>query len=356
MVITRTPFRISFFGGGTDYPEWYLNHGGSVLSSTIDKYAYISCRYLPPFFENRHRLVYSKIENCQNPNQIQHPGIRECIKFLNYSSKGLEIIHQGDMPARSGMGSSSAFIVGLLNGLYSLRGFYKNKHELFKEAIHVEQSLMKENVGSQDQAATAVGGVNLIEFTKNNEIKVNPIPLCEKRVKKLNNNLHLFFTGFQRDATNIVSSFKGKLNAKSRQLRLLKEFVNEGIDILCSNGSLDDFGKLLHESWLIKQTISEAISNNHVENIYTKAIEAGALGGKLLGAGGGGFMLLYINENNKAQVKEALKDLIEVPFAFDFDGSKGIYHTPTTVSEEINHQNEFSAFKGKFEEFSSVLG
>ena len=353
MIITRTHFRISFFGGGTDYPEWYLKHGGAVLSTSIDRYAYTSCRYLPPFFENRHRLVYSRIENCQNTNDIKHPGIRECIKYLN-CNKGLEIIHQGDLPARSGMGSSSSFIVGLLLGLYALRGVYKNKYNLFKEAIHIEQNLMKENVGSQDQVAAAVGGLNIIEFEKNAEIKISPIPINYDRRMQLNNQLQLYFTGFQRNATDIVSSYVNDLNSKSRQLRLLKELVNEGVDILTGNAPLSDFGRLMHESWLIKKTIGKAVSNNKIENLYQKALEAGATGGKLLGAGGGGFMVLSVDEDKKTQVREALKDLILVPFQFDTEGAKVIYHLPQSSNEGIESQNNISALR-VFEEVSSPV-
>ncbi len=353
MIISRTPFRISFFGGGTDYPEWYSNHGGSVLSTSIDRYAYITCRYLPPFFENRHRLVYSKIENCQNAAEIIHPGIRECLKYLN-CNKGLEIIHQGDLPARSGMGSSSSFIVGLLLGLYALRGVYKNKYDLFKEAIHIEQNLMKENVGSQDQVAAAVGGLNVIEFDKNAEIRINPIPINYDRRVQFNNKLQLYFTGFQRNATDIVSSYVTDLNSKSRQLRLLKELVNEGVEILAGNAPLSDFGSLMHESWLIKKTIGNSISNNEIEIIYQKALEAGATGGKLLGAGGGGFMLLSVEEDKKLHVREALKDLILVPFQFDTEGAKIIYHLPQRANEGIESRNNDSALR-VFEELDSIV-
>ncbi|MDB4805258.1 kinase [bacterium] len=324
-----------------------------MLSTTIDRYAYITCRYLPPFFENRHRLVYSKIENCQNAVQIKHPGIRECIKYLN-CKKGLEIIHQGDLPARSGMGSSSSFIVGLLLALYALRGVYKNKYDLFKEAIHIEQNLMKENVGSQDQVAAAVGGLNVIEFEKNEEIKINPIPVNHNRRKQLNNQLQLYFTGFQRNATDIVSSYVSDLNLKSRALRLLKELVNEGVEILTGSAPISDFGRLMHESWLIKKTIGKSVSNNNIDTLYHKAIEAGATGGKLLGAGGGGFMLLSVEEDKQLQVREALEDLILVPFQLEAEGAKIIYHLPQRSNEGIENQNNISALR-VFEETNTIV-
>ena len=297
--------------------------------------------------------MYSKIENCQNATEIKHPGIRECLKYLN-CNKGLEIIHQGDLPARSGMGSSSSFIVGLLLGLYALRGVYKSKYDLFKEAIHIEHNLMKENVGSQDQVAAAVGGLNVIEFDKNTEIRVNPIPINYDRRVTLNNQLQLYFTGFQRNATDVVSSYVTDLNSKSRQLRLLKELVNEGVEILAGNAPISDFGRLMHESWLIKKTIGNTISNNKIESIYQNPIEAGATGGKLLGAGGGGLMLLSVDEDKKLQVREALKDLILVPFQFDTEGAKIIYHLPQKADEEIATQNNALASR-VFKEMESIV-
>ena len=347
MIISRTPFRISFFGGGTDYPCWYNRHGGAVLSSSIDKYAYITCRYLPPFFTKRHRLVYSEIENKQDLLDIKHPAIRECLKYLNFSKKGLEIIHQGDLPARSGMGSSSSFVVGLIIALYALKGVYKNKYDLFNECIHIEQNLMKEVVGSQDQVAAAVGGLNLIEFQKNNNINVNPIPITKNRINSLNNNLELYFTGLQRNATDICSSYVEDLNKKTRQLRILKDLVYEGLDILSGKYPISDFGNLLHESWLIKQSLGSKIANHNISALYDKALAAGAVGGKLLGAGGGGFLLLSVEDDKKEDVRSALKDLIHVPFKLENEGTKIIYHLPQNDCEEISNNN-FDAFKTNF--------
>ena len=330
MIITRTPFRISFFGGGTDYPDWYLPNGGSVLSTTIDKYCYLTVRYLPDVFEEKHRFVYSKIEQCIDNKSIGHPGIRECLKYLNFE-KGLEIFHQGDLPARSGMATSSAFVVGLLSALYGLMGIYKNKTQIYEESIYIEQKLMNENVGSQDQVSTAMGGLNFIEFNKGGNINVNPIPLSDYRIKLLNKNLHLFYTGIQRNSNKFAKLYTSNISKNRRQLRMLKQFVDEGIDILCSNKNLDEFGYLLHENWLIKQSISEGISESAINNMYKTALSAGAKGGKLLGAGGGGFLLLYIKPEDLGNVKEALSAYKYIPFAMENDGTKIIYHLPNSI-------------------------
>ena len=338
MIITRTPFRISFFGGGTDYPNWYLDNGGCVLSTSIDKYCYLSVRYLPKVFEKKHRFVYSKIEQCQHNHEIQHPAIRECLKYLNFSN-GLEIFHQGDLPARSGMATSSAYVVGLLNAHYSLLGIYKNKNDLFLEAIHIEQNLMNENVGSQDQVATTVGGLNYLEFQKSGNIIVNPLPLLTKRKNELNSNLHLFYTGIQRNSGDYSKQYIKNLKQKRRQLRLLKEFVKEGVDILSSTNILEDFGHLLHENWLIKKTISECISNKNIDSKYLSALEAGAIGGKMLGAGGGGFLLLYITPDKLNDVKLALNDYKHVPFEIENEGTKILYHLPCGEVDSVKMGN-----------------
>jgi len=230
MIISRTPYRISFFGGGTDYPDWYLKHGGSVLGTAIDKYCYLTCRHLPPFFEHKYRLVYSQIESCTEISQIKHPAVREVLRFLRMD-RGVEIHHDGDLPARSGMGSSSSFTVGLLNALYALKGYMPTKKQLALESIHIEQELIKETVGSQDQVLAAHGGFNHVTFHPNGEVTVHPVILSQDRMQELNGNLMLFYTGIKRTASNVADSYVHDLEAKRRQLRIMKDLVEESISI-----------------------------------------------------------------------------------------------------------------------------
>ncbi|MBM3882900.1 MAG: kinase [Verrucomicrobia bacterium] len=327
MIITRTPFRISFFGGGTDYPAWYRLHGGAVLATTIDKYCYITCRYLPPFFENRHRIVYSRVENCQTIDQIEHPAVREGLRHFGFD-RGVEIHHEGDLPARSGMATSSAFMVGLLHALHALRGEIASKPQLAKEAIHLEQEVIRENVGSQDQVSAAYGGLNHICFQTSGDISVHPVPLSPSRLAELNAHLMLFYTGVKRTASDVAASYVAGLESKKRQLRILKDLLEESLTVLCSASSLRAFGELLHEAWLVKRSFSQVVSNRHVEAIYDHAQRAGALGGKLLGAGGGGFMLLFVEPDAQPRVRDALKELIQVPFEFESAGSQIIFYQP----------------------------
>jgi len=327
MIISRTPFRISFFGGGTDYPAWYLKHGGAVLATTIDKYCYLTCRYLPPFFEHRIRIVYSKIENCQSIDQIMHPSVREVLRYLNLD-RGVEIHHDGDLPARSGMGSSSAFTVGLLHALYGLKGIMPDKHQLAMESIHIEQDILKETVGSQDQVLAAHGGFNHISFLKNGEISVRPITISSERIQELNSHLMLFYTGIKRTASNIADSYVSDIHDKKRQLRIMKDLMEESISILMSGQDLTGFGDLLHEAWQAKRSLSSKVSNSHVDEIYGESISAGAVGGKLTGAGGGGFLLIFAPPASHGKIREALKKLIYVPFKFAFNGSQIIFFDP----------------------------
>ena len=327
MIISRTPFRISFFGGGTDYPAWYREHGGAVLATTIDKYCYLSCRYLPPFFEHRIRIVYSKIENCHSVDEISHPAVREVLRYLKFE-RGVEIHHDGDLPARSGMGSSSAFTVGLLNALYALKGQMANKQQLANESIDVEQNWLRENVGSQDQVATAYGGLNHITFLPNGEISVRPVTITTERMRELSSHLMLFYTGLARTASTIAESYVNAVDSKKRQLRVLKDLVEESVTVLNSKRRIDSFGELLHEAWLAKRDLSSEISNAHVDEVYESARSAGALGGKLLGAGGGGFMLLFVPLENQEVVRQKLNRLICVPFEFEFSGSQIIFFDP----------------------------
>ncbi len=327
MIISRTPFRISFFGGGTDYPAWYRKHGGSVLAAAFDKYCYITCRYLPPFFEHRVRVVYSKIENCDTIDEITHPSVREVLRYLNVD-RGVEIHHDGDLPARSGMGSSSSFTVGLLHALYALKGHMPHKRQLATESIHIEQELIKETVGSQDQVSAAYGGLNHIVFHANGEISVRPITVSRERMNELNSHLMLFYTGIKRTASNIADSYVNNIEARKRQLRIMKDLVEESISILSSGQDIIGFGELMHEAWEAKRSLSSMVTNSHVDKLYDQAISAGAIGGKLTGAGGGGFLLLFVPPHKQSNVREELNKLICVPFKFQFSGSQIIFFDP----------------------------
>jgi len=324
MIISRTPFRISFFGGGTDYAAWYRKHGGAVLAATIDKYCYLTCRYLPPFFEHRIRIVYSKIESCQTVDEITHPAVREVLRHLNIN-RGVEIHHDGDLPARSGMGSSSAFTVGLLHALYALKGHMPSKHQLAMESIYIEQEKLKETVGSQDQVSAAYGGFNHITFLPNGEISVRPIIVAPERMEELSSHLMLFYTGIKRTASSIAKSYVNDIEARKRQLRIMKDLVEESIAILSNGQDIAEFGELLDEAWQAKRSLSSQVSNPQVDEIYNQALSAGAIGGKLTGAGGGGFLLLFVPSSQQRKVREKLKKLIHVPFKFEFSGSQVIF-------------------------------
>ncbi|MEW6156923.1 MAG: kinase [Verrucomicrobiota bacterium] len=327
MIITRTPYRISFFGGGTDYPAWYRVHGGEVLATTIDKYCYISCRYLPPFFENRFRVVYSRIENCLTLEEIAHPAVREGLRFAGLT-RGVEIHHDGDLPARSGMGSSSSFMVGLLHALHALKGEMPSKRQLALESIHLEQEVIEENVGSQDQVSVAFGGFNHIVFLPNGEISVRPVTIAPERMKELNSHLMLFYTGVKRTASDVAASYVTDMDARKRQLRIMRDLVQESLSILSKGEPMRGFGELLDEAWQAKRSLSSLVSNARVEAIYAAAKNSGAIGGKLLGAGGGGFMLLFVEPDRQQAVKDALHDLIHVPFEFEYSGSQIIFFEP----------------------------
>lgn len=328
MIITRTPFRISFFGGGTDYPPWYREHGGCVLSTTIDKYCYITCRRLPPFFDHKHRIVYSKIENVKTVDEIEHPAARAVLQWADVRD-GLEIHHDGDLPARSGLGSSSSFTVGLLHALQALHGRMAAKNDLARDAIHVEQNVIGENVGSQDQVAAAFGGFNRIEFHRDDTFSVDPIILPKKRREELRSNLLLFFTGFSRIASEIAKSKIENLRNREQELQAMRLMVDDAINILQTpNEPIGSFGELLHASWQYKRKLSDRVSTPKIDEIYAAAMEAGATGGKLLGAGGGGFLLVFAEPEKQAAVRERLKDLIHVPFDFDDSGSRVVLYQP----------------------------
>ncbi len=327
MIVSRTPYRISLLGGGTDYPAWFKKHGGAVLATSIDKYCYLTCRYLPPFFEHRIRVVYSSIENCHTIDEIKHPAVREVLRYLNID-RGVEIHHDGDLPARSGMGTSSAFVVGLLHALYALKGQIRSKRELALEGIHIEQERLNETVGSQDQVLAAYGGFNHIVFHPNGEIAVKPMTLSPDCVKELNAHLMLFYTGISRTAAVIADSYANELESRKRQLRLMKDLVEEAISLLGSGREIGSFGEMLHEAWQAKRSLSNTVSNHDVDEIYEQAIEAGATGGKLTGAGGGGFMLLFVPTSKQEAVKDRLRKLVWVPFKFSPHGSEIVFYDP----------------------------
>jgi D-glycero-alpha-D-manno-heptose-7-phosphate kinase len=327
MIISRTPFRISFFGGGTDYPSWFRENGGAVLATSIDKYCYLSCRYLPPFFEHRTRLVYAKVENCRTNSEIQHPSVWQVLQHLGID-RGLEIHHDGDLPARSGIGSSSSFTVGLLHALHALKGAMVSKEHLARESIHVEQHLLKEVVGCQDQILAAYGGLRHISFLPDGEFLVRPLTMDPSRIQELNAHLMLFYTGIKRTASTIAQSYTSANENRHKQLHMLNDFVEAGLEILHSNRDLTPFGHLLHEGWKIKRSLSAKVSNPSVDGLYDTARNAGALGGKLTGAGGGGFLLLFVPPDRQASVKAALNRLIHVPFKFEFVGSQIIFFEP----------------------------
>lgn len=327
MIISRTPFRISFFGGGTDYPTWYREHGGAVLGTSIDKYCYLTCRYLPPFFEHRLRVVYSKIEMGQRPEDIAHPVVRAVLQHLDFD-RGLELHHDGDLPARSGMGSSSAFTVGLLHALYALRGQMLSKHELATLGIHVEQALLRETVGSQDQVLAAYGGLNHVRFAPSGEISVSPLTVTRARLAELNSHLMLFYSGIARTASDVAARYVGELCSRVREMSSLVRMVDDSIAILAGGGDLTPFGELLHEAWQLKRGLAEGLSSPAIDDLYATARASGAVGGKLVGAGGGGFLLLFVPPAARDQVLRGLADLVHVPFQFESGGSQIIFYDP----------------------------
>lgn len=328
MIITRTPFRMSFFGGGTDLPAWYTENGGAVLSTTIDKYCYVSLRKLPPFFDYKHKIVFfSKQEAFNELDEIEHPAVRETYRFMDVRD-GLVMQHDGDLPSHSGLGSSSAFTVGLLHALYALRGKMVTKKRLAMEAIHIEQNMIGEAVGSQDQVASAFGGMNRIVFSARNNIEVNPFVITSEKSAHLQSCLMLFFTGFARFAVEIEKDKLRQLEKKKQELSLMLSIVDAAADILDGDLSgYDDFGALLHESWLLKKRLSQKVSTDIIDDIYAKAMKSGALGGKILGAGGGGFILFFVRPEDRERLRQGLSPLLHVPFRFDTLGSQVIYFT-----------------------------
>ena len=325
MIISKTPYRISFFGGGSDYPSWYVNNGGMVLSTTINKFVYISCRNLPPFFNHKYRIVWSKLETVKKTNEIKHNAVRELLNLMKIK-KGMEIHYDGDLPARSGMGSSSSFVVGLVNTINTLLKIKFNKKELAKKSIYFEQKILKETVGSQDQIATSYGGLNKIKFFPGGKFQVCTIKIDEKNIHQLNQNLILMYTGIKRTAHQIAKSYVKKLNKdkKNEIMQILK--ITEKAENALKDSNFDDFGRLLHQSWLIKKNLSGKISSSLIDKIYDRAIQKGALGGKLLGAGGGGFFLLYVPYKKQKKFIEYFNKFVHIPFNFENLGSKIIFN------------------------------
>ena len=325
MIITQTPFRMSFFGGGTDFPGFYREHGGAVLSTTFDKYCYVNVRHLPRFFDYTTELSYAKTERVTDVESIEHPAIREAMKMLDMHE--IRLTYEADLPARSGLGTSSSFAVGMLNAFYALKGKYADKRKLADDAIYLERVLCKESGGIQDQIAASFGGFNKISFNADG-YTVSPVIISPERKLRLNDNLMLFFTGFSRFSSDIQVEAEKSLKSKEAQLLEMLQLVDEAEQVLTSKIDLTEFGKLLDYTWKLKRGITSKVSTDSIDAIYDKAIKAGATGGKLLGAGGGGFLLFYVEADKQKNVHEALEDLLYVPFEFETAGTQVIHYTP----------------------------
>ena len=336
MIITQTPFRMSFFGGGTDMEEYFKEYGGAVLSTTFDKYCYVNVRHLPRFFEYSTELSYSKTERVSNAENIQHPAIRNAMQMLDM--KEIRLTYEADLPARSGLGTSSSFAVGMLNAFYALKGKYADKRKLADEAIYLERVLCNEAGGWQDQIAAAFGGLNRINFNADG-YEVLPVIINSERKHQLNDNLLMFFTGFTRFSSDVqkanASGVKDEA-AKIRQLQEMYSLVDDAEKILTDkNSDLDEFGRLLDHTWKLKRQTGAAVSTNSIDGLYQKGIEAGALGGKLLGAGGGGFLVFYVQPEYRESVMRAMSDLLYIPFKFEDGGTRVIHYTPEAWEEPV---------------------
>ena len=337
MIITRTPFRMSFLGGGTDMKDFFTEHGGAVISTTFDKYCYVIVRHLPRFFDYSTELSYSKIERVTSIEDIEHPAIRNAMKMLDMHE--LRLTYEADLPARSGLGTSSSFAVGMLNAFYALKGKYADKKKLADDAIYLERVLCNEAGGWQDQIAASFGGFNRINFNKDGTYDVYPLIIHPDRKKQLDDNLIMFFTGFTRFSSDMQKANAKGYHDKTKQLLEMLDLVDDAQKILTDkNADLDDFGRMLDHTWKLKRQTGGAITTNSIDALYQRGIEAGALGGKLLGAGGGGFLVFYVQPEKKKAVKEAMKDLLYVPFHFEDGGTRVIHYTPESYvpkEEEI---------------------
>jgi D-glycero-alpha-D-manno-heptose-7-phosphate kinase len=342
MIISRTPYRVSFFGGGTDYPAWFREHGGAVLAATINHYCYITCRFLPPFFDHASRIVWSKIELVNDSSEIEHPAIRAAVDLLEIGD-GVELHHNGDLPARSGLGSSSAFAVGLLHALYALRGDEVSKKDLAARAIYLEQDLLGENVGVQDQIETAFGGLNRIEIRPDGSFDVQPLELSEARLAELENHILMFYTGVARNASDIAAAQVRAIPSHKADLHEMRRLVDYAAAVL-TGGDLADFGRLLDETWQIKRRLSDQIAPEFVNDIYDRARRAGALGGKLLGAGGGGFMLFIVRPEDHAKVLTELHELLVVPVEFDWTGTQLLFNAPPRYSRTAHQRRDYTRY------------
>ena len=326
MIITKTPFRMSFFGGGTDMPSFFNEYGGAVISTTFDKYAYVNVRHLPPFMPYYTELCYSRFERVNNVDEIEHPAIREAMRMLDIHE--IRLTYEGDLPARTGLGTSSTFAVGMLNAFYALKGKYVGKRKLAEDAIYLERELCKESGGWQDQIAAAFGGLNRIDFA-NNQFKVTPIIIHPDKKKILNDSLMLFFTGVSRFSSEVQKDTMSNQEGKLAQLKEMLSLVNDAQNILESKHSdLNDFGRLLHHTWELKRKTGGKITNGSIDALYERGLKAGALGGKLLGAGGGGFLLFYIEPDKRENLLKELDELMHVPFHFEDEGTSVVHYNP----------------------------
>lgn len=345
MIITQTPFRMSFFGGGTDMPEFFTEHSGAVLSTTFDKYCYVTVRHLPPFFKYRTEIAYSKMERVTKISDIQHPLVRNAMEMLDMHD--LRITYESDLPARSGLGTSSSFAVGLLGAFNALKGKYASKRQLANDAIHLERSLCDEEGGWQDQIAASFGGFNRINFNKDGTYDILPVIISPERKKQLDANLVMFFTGFTRFSSDVQKanhSTPETREAKTIRLLEMLSLVDAAQDVLTDNHrDLDDFGRLLDHTWQLKRKTGNAVSTTGIDELYSRGIKAGALGGKLLGAGGGGFLVFYVQPEKKESVKDAMKDLLYVPFHFEDGGTRVIHYVPEDYTPRDMENNNLAA-------------
>lgn len=333
MIITKTPFRMSFFGGGTDMESFFTENGGAVLSTTFDKYCYVNVRHLPRFFDYSTELSYAKIERVTDVNDIQHPAIREAMKMLDMHE--IRLTYEADLPARSGLGTSSSFAVGMINAFYALKGKYADKKKLADAAIYLERELCKEAGGWQDQIAASYGGFNRINFNSDG-YEVLPLIINPERKRQLNNNIMMFFTGFTRFSSDVQKANASNKADKVNQLKEMLALVDEAEKVLVDKQSdLDEFGRLLDHTWRIKRKTGNTVSTNSIDELYDKGLKAGALGGKLLGAGGGGFLVFYVEPDKQEKVKKAMEDLLYIPFEFEDGGTRVIHYSPETYEPII---------------------